>query len=122
MALAGVGIDLVDVSRLEQALAHRPRLAERLFTSDERRYAETRGNPAQHLAVRFCAKEAVAKSLGLESWAFTDVEVVAGSPPSVRLAGRAERRAQELGVSSIRVSLSHSREVAAAVVCAERGD
>src|SRR6266550_4358687 len=120
MALTGIGIDVTEIARFEEALARRPRLAERLFTDDERSYAGARARPAQHLAARFCAKEAVAKSLGLEGWAFTDVELVPGTPPSVRLAGRAECRARQLGVSSIRISLTHGREVAAAIACAER--
>jgi holo-[acyl-carrier protein] synthase len=119
MAITGIGLDLVEVDRFERALARHARLGERLFTADERRYAAGRRQPAQHLAARFCAKEAVAKSLGLEGWSFNDVEVVAGAPPTVRLTGRAERRSRELGVS-VHVSLTHSREAAAAVACAER--
>jgi holo-[acyl-carrier protein] synthase len=120
MTLAGIGIDVTEIARFERALARRPRLAERLFTPGERNYAEARARPAQHLAARFCAKEAVAKSLGIEGWTFTDVEVIPGRPPGVRLAGRVERRARQLGVSSIQISLTHGREMAAAVACAER--
>jgi holo-[acyl-carrier protein] synthase len=119
MSAAGLGIDMIEIGRIERAFERSPRLCERLFTEAERRYAETRARPATHLAARFCAKEAVAKSLGLEGWSFTDVEVVAGYPPSVRLAGRADRRARELGVS-VRVSLTHDRETAAAIALAER--
>jgi holo-[acyl-carrier protein] synthase len=118
--VVGVGIDLLELDRLERALARRPALAERLFTDEERNYAAKRVRPAQHLAARFCAKEAVAKSLGIEGWSFRDVEVIAGPPPAVRLRGRAEQRARELGVSSLRVSLTHARETAAAVAVAER--
>jgi holo-[acyl-carrier protein] synthase len=119
MPAAGIGIDLIDIDRFERALARRPRLRERLFTATELDYAETRARPTQHLAARFCAKEAVAKSLGLASWSFNDVEVLAGQPPSVRLAGRAEARARDLGVSVL-LSLTHDRHTAAAVACAER--
>jgi holo-[acyl-carrier protein] synthase len=119
MPIDGVGIDLIEIDRLERALERRPRLYERLFTQSERSYAEGRARPARHLAARFCAKEAVAKSLALEGWSFGDVELIAGRPPGVRLAGRAERRARELGVS-VRVSLTHTREAAAAVAVAER--
>ncbi|MBX5470015.1 MAG: holo-ACP synthase [Thermoleophilaceae bacterium] len=113
--MAGIGIDLLEIERLERALERRPRLAERLFTEAEREYAEARARPAQHLAARFCAKEAVAKALGLEGWAFRDVEVVAtGGAPSLRLSGAAARRAAELGVRA-EVSLTHSRTVAGAV-------
>ena len=121
MPVAGIGIDLIEVDRFERALARRPRLRERLFTTDELSYAERRARPGQHLAARFCAKEAVAKSLGLEGWSFNDVEVVAGGQPSVRLAGRAEARARELRVSVL-VSLTHDRRTAAAVACAERAE
>jgi holo-[acyl-carrier protein] synthase len=118
MSLAGIGIDLIEIDRFEHALARSPRLRERLFTPTELDYAEGRARPAQHLAARFCAKEAVAKSLGLAGWSFNDVEVVAGEPPSVRLAGRAEERARHLGVSVL-LSLTHDRHTAAAVACAE---
>jgi holo-[acyl-carrier protein] synthase len=68
-----------------------------------------------HLAARFCAKEAVAKALGLRSWSFREVEVVAGDgPPSVRLSGRAAARARELGVEAS-VSLTHTDSTAGAV-------
>src|SRR5207302_8210029 len=67
---ASVGIDLLEIERLERALERRPRLADRLFTDEERAYAGARARPGQHLAARFCAKEAVAKALGLEAWSF----------------------------------------------------
>jgi holo-[acyl-carrier protein] synthase len=111
-----VGVDLLEIERLEQALARRPRLAQRLFTDGERAYAAGRARPGQHLAARFCAKEAVAKALGLGAWNFRDVEVVGGGehPPQVRLTGAAARRAAELGVE-VEISLTHTRRDAAAV-------
>jgi holo-[acyl-carrier protein] synthase len=114
-ARRGVGIDLLEIERLERALARRPRLSERLFTDGERAYAATRGRPGQHLAARFCAKEAVAKALSLETWSFRDVEVLGGDgPPEVRLHGAAAERAAQLGVV-VRVSLTHTRRDAGAV-------
>ena len=111
----GLGIDLLDVERLERALRRRPRLAERLFTEAEREYAAAHARPVMHLAARFCAKEAVAKALGLQAWSFRDVEVVpTGGAPEVRLSGSAARRADELGVSA-GVSLTHTQTLAAAV-------
>ena len=113
--MTGVGIDLLEVDRLEQALARRPRLAERLFTDAEREYAAGRARPGMHLAARFCAKEAVAKALGLTAWSFRDVEVVAtGAAPEVRLSGSAAARAAELGVT-VSVSLTHTGTLAAAM-------
>ena len=109
-----VGIDLLEIERMEQALTRRPRLAERLFTEAERAYADRHGAPYKHLAARFCAKEAVAKALALRVWDPLDVEVVAGAPPTVRLTGRAAKRAGELGVT-VDISLTHSRGMAGAV-------
>ncbi|HZB06385.1 MAG TPA: holo-ACP synthase [Thermoleophilaceae bacterium] len=111
----GVGIDLLDVGRFERALARRPRLADRVFTDAEREYAAARARPAMHLAARFCAKEAVAKALGLSGWSFRDVEVVAtGAAPEVRLTGTVAERAAELD-GTIAISLTHTDDVAGAV-------
>jgi holo-[acyl-carrier protein] synthase len=115
--VSGVGIDLLEIERLERALERRPRLAERLFTDAERSYAAARARPGQHLAARFCAKEAVAKALGLTAWSFRDVEVVAGQPPTVCLSGAAARKAAALGVT-VSVSLTHTRGQAGAVAIA----
>jgi holo-[acyl-carrier protein] synthase len=110
-----VGIDLLEIDRLERALERRPRLAERLFTDAERAYAASQARPGQHLAARFCAKEAVAKALGLRAWNFRDVEVLGGDgPPELRLYGAAAARAAALGVE-VNVSLTHTRGDAAAV-------
>ena len=116
-----VGIDLLEIERLERALERTPRLAERLFTEGERAYAASRGRPGQHLAARFCAKEAVAKALGIESWNFHEVEVIGtGGPPRIRLSGTAAARAAELGVQ-VEVSLTHTGREAAAVAIAAVG-
>jgi len=113
--VSDVGIDLLEIERLERALERRPRLAERLFTESERAYAAGRARPGQHLAARFCAKEAVAKALRMDAWSFRDVEVLADpGPPEVRLSGAAADRAAALGVE-VRVSLTHTRRQAAAV-------
>jgi holo-[acyl-carrier protein] synthase len=110
-----VGIDLLDVGRFERALERRPRLAERVFTDAEREYAAARARPGMHLAARFCAKEAVAKALGLSGWSFRDVEVVAtDAAPEVRLSGSVAARAAELG-GELAISLTHTDDVAGAV-------
>jgi holo-[acyl-carrier protein] synthase len=109
----GVGIDLLEIDRLERALARRPRLAERIFTSGEREYAAARGRPARHLAARFAAKEAVVKALGLTGgFRLREIEVVAGEPPTVRLSGGA---AEAAAGARVEISLTHSRDNAAAV-------
>lgn len=114
---AGVGIDLLEIARLERALERRPRLAERVFSPDELAYSRERGRPARHLAARFAAKEAAVKALGMRGFGLREIEVVGGEPPSLRLHGRAAKAARERGVE-LSVSLTHSREMAAAVVLA----
>jgi holo-[acyl-carrier protein] synthase len=110
---SGVGIDLLEIDRMERALERHPRLAERVFTAAERGYAAGRARPGRHLAARFAAKEAVTKALGLTGgFGLREVEVVAGEPPTVRLSGRA---AEAAAGERVDVSLTHSREYAAAV-------
>jgi holo-[acyl-carrier protein] synthase len=110
----GVGIDLIEIERVERALERRPRLAERRFTPDELAYARGRARPGRHLAARFAAKEAVIKALG-GGLPPRQIEVVSGEPPTVRLHGQA---AEAAGDAEIAISLTHSRESAAAVAIA----
>jgi holo-[acyl-carrier protein] synthase len=110
---AGIGIDLLEIDRLERALERHPRLAERVFTEGERRYAAQRARPGRHLAARFAAKEAVVKALGLTGgFGLREIEVLAGEPPTVSLSGRA---AEAAGGGTVELSMTHSREYAAAV-------
>ena len=111
-----IGLDLLEIDRLEQALERRPGLAERLFSDGERGYAAAQGRPGQHLAARFCAKEAVSKALQMEVLRPREIEVVGGGdgPPRVALHGAAAQRAAELGVD-VHVSLTHTRSTAGAV-------
>ena len=104
--MGGIGIDLLEIERLERALERRPRLAERLFTERERAYAADRARPSQHLAARFCAKEAVAKALRLDAWSWQDIEVLPG--PRLVLHGA-------LAGHEVEISLTHSKGMAAAV-------
>jgi holo-[acyl-carrier protein] synthase len=115
----GVGLDLLEIDRLERALERRPRLAERLFCDAERAYAATCARPAQHLAARFCAKEAVSKALGLDVLRPLEIEVVRGpgGEPSVLLRGAAAARAAQLG-AQVHLSLTHSHGTAGAVAVA----
>jgi holo-[acyl-carrier protein] synthase len=114
------GIDLIEIERLERALDRRPRLAERLFTDGERAYAGARRRPGRHLAARFAAKEAAIKALGTPL-APAEIEVTSAEDgaPALLLHGRAAAEAQRQGLS-LSVSLTHSRDIAAAVVIAAR--
>ena len=114
---SGVGIDLLEIDRLERALRRHPSLAGRVFTPAEREYAAARARPGRHLAARFAAKEAVVKALGLSGgFGLGEIEVVAGEPPTVRLSGRAAEAGEGLDVQ---VSLTHSRGMAGAVAVVE---
>jgi len=129
-SVAGIGIDAVDIGRFRKVLDRRPALAERVFTDAERADAAGRGDPAEHLAARFAAKEAVMKALGtgLGGFALRDVEVVrAGGTgagrgaPSLRLAHRAAALAADRGVRRWHLSLTHTDALALAMVLAEAG-
>lgn len=124
VAAAGpaLGIDLVEIARIERALERRPALAERLFRPDELTGARRRRRPGRHLAARFAAKEAAIKALG-GGCGPRDVEVTGGGvrPPELVLHGRARAEAEARGVDLV-VSLTHSRESAAAVVLATPRD
>lgn len=113
-----VGLDLIEIARIERALARYPRFVERVFTDAERAYCESRPNPPQHYAARFAGKEAVGKALGFgvaRAFAWTDVEIAGRPKPSVRLSGRVAALAARAGAGSIDLSLTHSRELAAAI-------
>src|SRR5436189_353791 len=87
-AMTYIGLDLLEIDRLERALERRPGLAHRLFTEAERAYAAAQGRPVQHLAARFCAKEAVSKALQMDVFRPVDIEIVdTGAAPEVALHG-----------------------------------
>lgn len=112
----GVGMDLIEIDRVEAALERRPALAERLFSPGELAYANERARPGRHLAARFAAKEAVVKAIGEHGVPISQVEIrIDGSgAPRVELSGRASEIALARGLE-VSVSLTHSREIAGAV-------
>ena len=119
---ASVGVDLIEIDRVRRALDRYPSFRERCFTEEERRYCESRPNPAQHYAARFAGKEAVGKALGFgvaRAFAWRDVEIAGRPKPDVRLSGRVEAWAAKAGVAGLDLSMTHSRELAAAVCVAE---
>ncbi len=120
------GVDLVEVERIKRSLEeHGKRFVERCFTKNEAEYCQSARTPrdVERFAARFAAKEAALKSLGTgwaDGIAWTDVEVVLApsGAPSVRLAGRAQELAQELGIAEMLISLSHTGTHAMASVIA----
>jgi len=123
VSAVGVGVDLVEVSRVGAIIADKgARVFERLLTPAERAYCESRPNPATHVAVRLAAKEAAYKALqGSESArgiGWRDIEVIRApdGQPDLVLSGLAQARARELGVKRVLLSLSHTHLAAVAVV------
>jgi holo-[acyl-carrier protein] synthase len=126
MATVGVGVDLVEVARIEKLLAERGRhVFERLLTPAEATYCESMARPAEHVAVRLAAKEAVYKALQGSAaargigWRDTEVIRSVDGRPEAQLSGRAAERAQELGVRRVLLSLSHTHTTAIAVAVLE---
>jgi holo-[acyl-carrier protein] synthase len=126
VSAVGVGVDLVEVSRARRMIAEKgPHVYDRLLTSAEAEYCRTRPDPAEHVAVRLAAKEAVYKALQGSEEArgigWRDIEVVRAPDgrPDVALAGLAANRAKEMGVRRILLSLSHTHEAAVAVAVLE---
>jgi len=120
MGIFGIGIDVVEVDRIATAIErHGEPFLTRIFTPAERDYCESRKHPALHYAARFAAKEAAAKALGTGIGAragLHDLEVThtADGAPQLRLAGAALDFAGKHGITRILISLSHSRDHAAA--------
>jgi holo-[acyl-carrier protein] synthase len=113
-----VGVDLIEIERVRRALDRYPRFRERCFTEAERAYCESRRNPAESFAGRFAGKEAVGKALGLgvaRAFAWREIEIAGRPKPSVTLYGRAARWAERVHAGRIDLSMTHSRELAAAV-------
>ncbi len=112
--IVGVGADLAEVARLEQALERTPTLRQRLFTPSE---ADL---PIESLAARFAAKEALAKALGAPaglSWQEAEVVTDAAGQPSFSLTGALAERTKGIDVH---LSLSHDGGMALAFVVLER--
>lgn len=118
---------MVEIDRVESALVRHPRLKDRLFTQAERDYCESHARPYVHFALRFAAKEAIAKVIGtgMKGFSFADIEVLRderGKPYPV-LKGPAQDAAEAAGVSRIYLSLSYTAKnaVASAIAVGEEG-
>jgi holo-[acyl-carrier protein] synthase len=127
MAIAGIGIDLVEVERIRALLErHGERFKGRTYTEEEARYCDGCADPAMHYAARFAAKEAGAKALGTgfaEGVSWVDIEVARNPAgrPELRLHGGARELADRQGVVRCHVSLTHTKEQAMAQVVLESG-
>lgn len=116
----GIGIDVVEVERLESSMAEfGERFASRVFTEAERAYCESQKRPAIHYAARFAAKEAVAKALGTGigkdlSWLDMEIRRRDSGEPEVFLSGNGAKFAKDKHLGQIKISLTHAQHYAAA--------
>ena len=117
-----IGIDLIEIERIRRALDRYPGFRERCFTEAERAYCDSRPNPAESYAGRFAGKEAVGKALGIGvQWTWKEIEIRGRPKPGVHLSGRTAEWAMKIGAGRIELSMTHSRELAAAICVVETG-
>ncbi len=123
--VVGLGTDLAEIARVRRSVERfGSRFLDRIYTPGEIAYCLRKKDAAESLAARFAAKEAGAKALGTGisrgvSWQEFEVRREPGGKPSLRLSGRAAELAAELGIDRLSLSLTHTRELAMAVVIAE---
>ena len=123
--VSGIGIDLIDLSEFARTMKRSgDRFIQRIYTEGEIAYCRSMPHPSQSFAVRFAAKEAAMKALGIageEGLAWKDFEVVLSESgrPTMLLHARAAVRSKALGLRMLHISLSHSRSAAGAVVVVE---
>jgi holo-[acyl-carrier protein] synthase len=118
----GIGTDLVDIDRFRIVLDRTPGIRTRTFTEAERTYADARNDPTERYAVRWAAKEAVMKAMGvgLGAVAMIDIEVVRAESgaPSIVLHGSAADLSTEMGITEWKITLTHSETLAQAIAVA----
>jgi holo-[acyl-carrier protein] synthase len=125
--ILGIGTDLAEVPRIRKSISqYGDRFLNRIYTEAERAYAASKANSAERFAARFAAKEAGMKAIGT-GWrrgvTWKDFEVInePSGRPTLRLSGIAQQIARSLGVQRISISLTHTSEMAFAVVILENG-
>ncbi|MBB5056444.1 holo-[acyl-carrier protein] synthase [Granulicella aggregans] len=123
--VVGLGSDLIEIARVARSIDRfGTRFLRRVFTPDEIAYCQRKRNAAESFAARFAAKEAGAKALGTGishgiSWPEIEVRREPSGKPTLHWTGRARERALKLGVRTAALTLTHSRDVAMAVVVLE---
>ena len=115
------GVDIIEIKRVEKvAFSYGDRFLKRIYTDGEIEYCRGR---APQLASRFAAKEAVMKALGTGirgvGWRDVEIKRKRGMAPHIKLHGRAKKRASQIGLKGLAISLSHSKEFAVASVIGE---
>src|SRR6266404_6122419 len=125
MSVLGIGVDLVEVERIQHSLDRfGERFMKRVFTEGEIVYCQSMKFPARHFAARFAAKEAVSKAFGTGigkamGWRDIDIHKKPSGEPFVVLGGSAKSLAEERKIRGVWVSLSHSEQHAVATIVLE---
>ena len=112
------GIDIIEIDRIQNVLIKHPeRFLRKIFTEYEINYCRGR---ATQLAARFASKEAAMKALGTGirgvGWREVEVQRLRSGKPYIILHGRAKKRAESMGIKKIELSISHSKNLATAMV------
>ena len=119
MEILGIGVDLVEVARIERAIARHEAFVSRVFSARERERCEACSRPGRRYAACFAAKEAAAKALGtgIRGFSWPELEMLPGDNgrPGLEMTGRAREVASSRGVEEIMLSVSHSGGMAIAV-------
>ena len=121
----GIGTDIIEIARVEDKLSRTRGLKEKVFTAGEIEYSQAKAKSGQHFAARFAAKEAFLKAMGTgwrSGYRFNDVEIVNNQlgKPEVLVHGKIREFCEANGIRRWHVTLSHSRELAKAVVVLEK--
>jgi holo-[acyl-carrier protein] synthase len=116
--MVGIGIDIIEINRIEEAILKNERFLERLFTEKEQAYFASKNNRHETIAGFFACKEAVAKVLGtgISGFKWKDIEIshTEVGQPVVELKNAAKDIAEEKGITNILVSISHCKTYAVA--------
>ena len=124
--IIGVGVDIVEIRRIKEAIERNDNFIEKLFHKEEIEYLKSRGMRAEYVAGRFAAKEAVSKALGtgFRGFSFKDIIIdrTTLGKPIVVLKGKAKLTAQKMGDYKIHLSISHGQDNAIAYAVLEGED
>jgi holo-[acyl-carrier protein] synthase len=118
MGIHDIGIDIIEIERIKNAIKDNSRFLEKIFTNDEIKYFEYNGFKAESIAGNFAAKEAISKSMGtgIRNFNFKDIEVLRDElgKPIVKTYNNLEQMCIDYNVLEIKVSISHCKQYAVA--------